>query len=114
MIEVIPDHLIRIVQRAGGGVGGEGEEKIPLTKGVEGVPKSYDELSTHIVTVKYADAAELAGILPKLGSRAAGVDAEITIWPGMIHVFQALAFYLKDSRKAIRDIGRFVERHIPR
>lgn len=44
---------------------------------------------------------------------AAGVKTEITVWPGMIHVFQALAFYLKESRTAIRDIGTFVERHIP-
>ena len=44
---------------------------------------------------------------------ADGVNADITVWPGMIHVFQALAFTLKDARRAIRDIGRFVEKHIP-
>jgi len=46
-------------------------------------------------------------------AKAAGVDTEITLWPGMIHVFQALASYLKDSRRAIREIGKFVEKHIP-
>jgi len=71
LVETIPGHLTRIVQS----VGGEGGEKVPLVKGIEGVPKSYDELSTHIVTVKYADAAELAGILKSLGSKAATVDA---------------------------------------
>ena len=45
-------------------------------------------------------------------AKSAGVDAEITLWPGMIHVFQALASYLKDSRRAIRDIAAFVEKHI--
>lgn len=44
---------------------------------------------------------------------AEGVNTGITIWPGMIHVFQSLAFMLKDARSAIRDIGQFVERHIP-
>ncbi len=44
---------------------------------------------------------------------AAGVDAEFKIWPGMIHVFQALAYFLKDSRRAIGEIGEFVERHVP-
>jgi epsilon-lactone hydrolase len=43
----------------------------------------------------------------------AGVHAEITIWPGMIHVFQALAFMLKDARRAIREIGQFVAKNIP-
>ena len=44
---------------------------------------------------------------------AHGVKADITIWPGMIHVFQVLAFTLKEARSAIRDIGQFVEKHIP-
>jgi epsilon-lactone hydrolase len=43
----------------------------------------------------------------------AGVKTEITVWPGMIHVFQALAFVLEDARRAIREIGLFVEKHIP-
>lgn len=44
---------------------------------------------------------------------AEGVNVDITVWPGMIHVFQALAFILKPARSAIRDIGHFVEQHIP-
>ena len=70
LVETIPDHLIKIVQ-----TGVESGEKVPLVKGLEGVPKSYDELSTHIVTVKYADAAELCTILKSLGSKACAVDA---------------------------------------
>lgn len=46
-------------------------------------------------------------------ARASGVDSEITVWPGMIHVFQYLAPFLKDARKAIEDIGMFVKKHIP-
>ncbi|TFH39666.1 MAG: alpha/beta hydrolase [Chrysiogenales bacterium] len=41
-----------------------------------------------------------------------GVTVEFRIWPRMIHVFQALAFILPDARKAIREIGAFMERHI--
>jgi len=70
LVETIPDHLMKIVQ-----TGVESGEKVPLVKGLEGVPKSYDELSTHIVTIKYADAAELCTILRSLGSKACGVDA---------------------------------------
>jgi len=43
---------------------------------------------------------------------AAGVETELKIWPGMIHVFQALAYFLEDARKAVREIGEFVERHV--
>ncbi|HOD15406.1 MAG TPA: alpha/beta hydrolase [Spirochaetota bacterium] len=44
---------------------------------------------------------------------AEGVKTDITVWPGMIHVFQALAFTLKEARNAIRDIGLFVGQYIP-
>ena len=47
-------------------------------------------------------------------ARAAGVKVEFKVWPGMIHVFQALAFILPGARQAIREIGAFVSRHIPR
>ncbi len=46
-------------------------------------------------------------------ARDADVDVEISEWPGMIHVFQYLAPFLQDSRKAIEEIGTFVKRHIP-
>ncbi len=71
LVESIPDHLIRVIPTNTE----DGREKVPMTKGTEGVPKTYDELSTHIVTVKYADAAELTTILKQLGSRACSVDA---------------------------------------
>jgi len=43
----------------------------------------------------------------------AGTPAELKIWPRMIHVFQALAFLHPAARQSIREIGEFVERHIP-
>lgn len=46
-------------------------------------------------------------------AKKAGVNAEITIWPGMIHVFQYFAPFLKEARKAIDEIGMFVKRNIP-
>jgi epsilon-lactone hydrolase len=42
----------------------------------------------------------------------AGTNVELQVWPGMIHDFQMWARVLPDSRKAIRDIGRFVEKNI--
>ncbi len=46
-------------------------------------------------------------------ARQAGTEVELKIWPRMIHVFQALAFMLPMARQAIREIGFFVDRHIP-
>jgi monoterpene epsilon-lactone hydrolase len=42
-----------------------------------------------------------------------GTTLELKIWPRMIHVFQAMAFILPEARQAIKEIGCFVERHIP-
>lgn len=70
LVESIPKHLIRIVQ-----TGAEGQEKVRISKGKEGLPNSFDELSTHIVNVKYADAGELTTILKSLGSKSCTVDA---------------------------------------
>ncbi|NIA15017.1 MAG: type II secretion system secretin GspD [Nitrospiraceae bacterium] len=69
LVETIPGHLIRVVPA------GENTEKIGIVKGTKGVPESYDQLSTHIVNVQYADAGECAAILQKLGSRSSVVDA---------------------------------------
>jgi len=69
MVETLDGHMINIVPM------GESMEKIRLEKGTKGVPDAFDTLSTHIVNIQYADAGELAGILQKLGSRIASVDA---------------------------------------
>ena len=69
LVETIPGHLIRIVPD------GDAPEKIGIVKGIQGVPESFDELSTHIVNVQHADAGECAAILQKLGSRSSSVDA---------------------------------------
>jgi len=69
MVETLDGHMINIVPM------GESLEKVQLHKGMKGVPEAFDTLSTHIVSIQYADAGELAGILQKLGSRVASVDA---------------------------------------
>lgn len=46
-------------------------------------------------------------------SQDAGTQAELSVWPGMVHDFQLWARMLPDGRKAIREIGQFVIKHIP-
>jgi epsilon-lactone hydrolase len=43
----------------------------------------------------------------------AGTKVDLQVWHGMIHDFQMWAKVLPDARKAIRDIGRFIDKHIP-
>jgi monoterpene epsilon-lactone hydrolase len=45
-------------------------------------------------------------------ARAAGVDVELQIWDGMIHVFQMFASELAEARQAIDSIAKFLNRHL--
>ncbi|MCY1262350.1 Monoterpene epsilon-lactone hydrolase [compost metagenome] len=43
--------------------------------------------------------------------RCAGGQAELEVWPQMIHVFQQFAEELPEAREAIEHIGTFLQRH---
>ena len=45
-------------------------------------------------------------------ARAAGVDVELQVWDGMIHVFQMFSAELAEAGQAIDSIARFVDRHL--
>jgi len=45
-------------------------------------------------------------------ARAAGVEVELQVWDGMIHVFQMFAAELADGRRAIGSIAQFLTRHL--
>jgi epsilon-lactone hydrolase len=45
-------------------------------------------------------------------ARAAGVDVELEIWDGMIHVFQMLGAELSEAHQAIASIAGFLDRHL--
>jgi acetyl esterase/lipase len=40
--------------------------------------------------------------------RAAGGEAQVVVWPGMWHVFQAFAPFLPEANQSIRQIGEFI------
>lgn len=46
-------------------------------------------------------------------ARAAGVEVDVQVYDGMIHVFQQFASELPQAREAIDDIGRFLRKHLP-
>jgi acetyl esterase/lipase len=43
---------------------------------------------------------------------ATGIDVELQVWDGMIHVFQMFASELAEARQAIDSIARFINRHL--
>jgi epsilon-lactone hydrolase len=45
-------------------------------------------------------------------ARAAGIDVELQIWDGMVHVFQMFASELAEARQAIDSIAKFLRRHL--
>jgi monoterpene epsilon-lactone hydrolase len=45
-------------------------------------------------------------------ARAAGVDVELQVWDGMIHVFQMFAAELPEACRAIDSIAEFINRHL--
>ena len=75
----------------------------------------------------YADLANLPPLLIQVGDRetvlddstlfagkaqAAGVDVELQVWDGMIHVFQMFAAELAEGCRAIASIAQFLTKHL--
>jgi acetyl esterase/lipase len=46
-------------------------------------------------------------------ARAAGVDVELDIWEGMIHIWPFFADIIPEGAQAIEKIGQFVAARIP-
>lgn len=73
MLETLEGNLIKIMPTPQSIT----SEKTPLVRGQDTRPGSFDSLSTHIVSVRYADAAELINALKLLGSPTARIDAYV-------------------------------------
>ena len=83
----------------------------------------YDPLASPL----YADLAGLPPLLIQVGdretvlddsvmfadmARAAGVDVDLQVWDGMIHVFQMFGAELPEAHQAIASIAGFLNRHL--
>jgi len=47
-------------------------------------------------------------------ARRAGIPVKLSVYEDMMHVFQALAYVIPEGKEAVREIGRFVHKHIGR
>jgi epsilon-lactone hydrolase len=80
-----------------------------------------------LVSPLYADLTDLPPLLIQVGdretvlddsvmfadkARAAGVEVDLQVWDGMIHVFQMFGAELPEARQAIAAIARFLDRHL--
>ncbi len=80
-----------------------------------------------LVSPLYADLADLPPLLIQVGdretvldnsvmladrARAAGVEVDLQVWDGMIHVFQMFGAELPEAHRAIADIAGFLDRHL--
>ena len=83
----------------------------------------YDPLASPL----YADLGGLPPLLIQVGdretvlddsvmfadmARAAGVDVNLEVWDGMIHVFQMFGAELPEAHRAIASIAQFLNRHL--
>lgn len=75
----------------------------PVFANVAGLPPAYIQVGDDEILL--SDSTRYADML-----RAAGIDAEIEIWPEMWHVWHLFVGKMPESRKAIEGIGRFIEK----
>ena len=108
-----------------------GKDPIIRPRVIAGFARLYapeDEFTRPTVSPLFGDLSALPPLLIQAGSietllddsrrvadKAAksGTPVELEVWPGMIHVFQALSPLVPEARRAISGIGSFVSRHIP-
>ena len=77
----------------------------PLFADLHGLPPMLIHVGDHEVLLDDA---------VRLGERAlaAGVEARTVVWPGMMHVFQNLAPFVPEARRANREIAAFVRSRV--
>jgi acetyl esterase/lipase len=77
----------------------------PLQADLHGLPPMLVHVGDH--EVLRDDAVSLGE-----AARAAGVDCQVVVWPGMMHVFHSTAPFLPEARQAGRQIAAFMVNRI--
>ncbi len=93
--------LVNLAQGYVGEVDAAGPLTSPINADLHGFPPMLIQVGDNEILL--SDADTLAASAAK-----AGVEAALTVWPGMIHVFQQFAQELPQARDAIAAIGAFL------
>jgi len=75
----------------------------PVFANVAGLPPAYIQVGDDEILL--SDSTRYADML-----RAAGIGADIEVWPEMWHVWQLFVGKMPESRKAIDGIGKFIRK----
>ncbi|HEV2149455.1 MAG TPA: alpha/beta hydrolase [Longimicrobiaceae bacterium] len=76
----------------------------PLYADLAGLPPLLVQVGGHEILL--SDATRLAE-----RARNAGVEVTLRVWPGMWHVWHGYVDWVPESRRAIREIAEFADRH---
>ncbi|WP_298431163.1 alpha/beta hydrolase [Ottowia sp.] len=97
-----------IVAMARNYLGGAGDPKDPLASPLFAAPDELAALPPMLLQVGERETvvSDSEAFVGK--ARAAGAQAELQVWPGMIHVFQQFPALLVEARDALADGGRFI------
>jgi acetyl esterase/lipase len=75
----------------------------PVYADVTGLPRMLIQVGDHEILL--SDSTRLSDKLS-----AAGISVDLQVWPEMWHVFQFFIGWMPESRRAIRDIGRYLKK----
>ncbi|MBB2894324.1 alpha/beta hydrolase [Flexivirga oryzae] len=98
--------LQRLVERVDREHELQGPRVSPIDADLHGLPPVLIQMGSR--EILRPDAEEMIDRLA-----AARVPAQLQIWRGQVHVFQAAASWLPEASEAMRELGRFVRRNLP-
>lgn len=98
--------LQRLVERVDRAHELQGPRLSPIDADLRGLPPVLIQMGSR--EILRPDAEEMVDRLA-----AAGVRAQLQIWRGQVHVFQAAASWLPEAAEAMRQLGRFVRANLP-
>lgn len=82
----------------------------------DGLQITFEDIEEFPPTLIHVGSREmLAADCTELARRitAAGFEVQYRVWPGQMHVFQAMTALLPESKVALEEIGEFVAHHLP-